>query len=103
MIAHLPTEHNAAWHSRASELADWTDARLVNRRDVFGAYHSVGGQLTRHCQLERSRLVRHFRAAGPGDIIGLHRADADNKSKGGALDIDQHGDDPERQWRILLR
>jgi hypothetical protein len=28
--------------------------------------------------------------------VGLHTADADNLSKGGALDIDQHADDPTR-------
>jgi hypothetical protein len=38
-------------------------------------------------------LVWHYQADGPGEVIGAHTADADNQSKVGALDIDQHGDD----------
>jgi hypothetical protein len=86
----------SAWHARAAELAGWALARLVNRTDVWGAYHPGGGQLTRRGELTRARLVRHFRAEGAGDVVGLHTADADNLSKGGALDIDQHGDDSAR-------
>ncbi|HEX5269465.1 MAG TPA: hypothetical protein VFW33_03210, partial [Gemmataceae bacterium] len=41
--------------------------------------------------LSLSRLAQHFRARDRGDIIGLHTADKDNASKGGALDIDYHG------------
>jgi hypothetical protein len=85
----------AAFAARAPELADWTLARLVNRTDVCGAYWG-SGQLTRRVTLDRARLIRHYRAQGPGDILGAHTASADNLSRGGALDIDQHGDDPVR-------
>lgn len=92
-----PTANNGrAFAARAGELAKWADVRLVNRPDVWGAYHALGGQLTRRGRLTRARLVQHFQARDAGDIIGLHTADADNQSKGGALDIDQHGDDPAR-------
>jgi hypothetical protein len=64
--------------------------------DCWGSYRPGAGQLTRRGELTRARLVRHFRAEGAGDIVGLHTASADNLSKGGALDIDQHGDDPVR-------
>jgi hypothetical protein len=43
--------------------------------------------------LSHDLLVWHYQADGPGEVIGAHTADADNRSKGGALDIDQHGDD----------
>jgi hypothetical protein len=102
-----------AWRSCAGELADWALARLVNRADAWGAYRpewqvgqeytapggevfKLGPQKTVRGQLTRALLARHFRAEGRADVIGLHTADADNKSKGGALDIDQHGDDPAR-------
>jgi hypothetical protein len=82
----------AAWNARASELADWTCALLVNRTDACGAYYN-GGQVTRRVTVDGARLIRHYQARYAGDIIGLHTADSDNRSKGGALDIDQHGDD----------
>jgi hypothetical protein len=89
------SDNAPAWHALAGELADWTLARLANRRDAWGAYHA-GGQLTRRGQLTLAHLIRHYQARDAGDILGLHTADADNLSKGGALDVDQHGDDPAR-------
>jgi hypothetical protein len=67
-------------------------ARLVNRLDAWGAYYG-GGQVTKRGTLTHARIVRHFQGRDTRDIIGLHTAGADNQSKGGALDIDQHGDD----------
>src|SRR5262249_7597795 len=58
-----------------------------------GSVGKLGPQKTCKGQLTRARIVRHFRATGRADILGLHPANADNRSKGGALDIDQHGDD----------
>jgi hypothetical protein len=84
-----------AFAVRAVELAGWTEARLVNRRDACGAYYD-GGQMTRRVTLNRALLTKHYRAQHAGDILGLHTADADNQSRGGAIDIDQHGDDPAR-------
>jgi hypothetical protein len=86
---------SSSWPARAAGLADWTLVRLVNRRDACGSYYH-GGQVTRRVTVDHALLVRHYRAEHTGDIIGLHTADADNRSKGGALDIDQHGDDPVR-------
>jgi hypothetical protein len=90
-----PEEDEAAadFSARAPELADWADARLINRRDAYGSYRS-GGQVTRRGTVNRSLLIRHFQAAGATTIIGSHAADADNRGRWGALDIDQHGDDP---------
>jgi hypothetical protein len=87
--------NNVAWHDRADEIADWYLARLVNRRDACGAYYQ-GGQVTRRVTVTHDLLARHCKAASASDILGLHTADANNQSKGGALDIDQHGDDPAR-------
>jgi hypothetical protein len=86
---------SSAWHARAGELADWALTHIVNRSDACGSYYH-GGQVTRRVTVTRALLVRHYQALQAGDIIGLHTADADNRSKGGALDIDQHGDDPAR-------
>jgi hypothetical protein len=86
---------SAPWHVRADPLARWALARLVNRLDAWGAYYG-GGQVTKRGTLTHARIVRHFQGRDVGDIIGLHTAGADNRSKGGALDIDQHGDDPVR-------
>src|SRR5262245_580363 len=94
-IHNWKTNLASAWHRRASELADWTQARLVNRRDCWGGYYH-DGQVTRRGLLSRPLLCRHYHASYPSDILGLHTAAADNLSLGGALDIDQHGDDPVR-------
>jgi hypothetical protein len=87
--------HGDAFAARASELADWTARHLVNRYDAWGAYYQ-GGQVTRYGHLSIAILMRHYQGCDVGDIIGLHTAGADNLSLGGALDIDQHGDDPAR-------
>lgn len=103
----------AAWHTRAPELVAWADAQLVNRRDAWGEYRpleevgkeyvkrdgtigKLGEQQTRKGRLTPARIKRHFQAAGRADILGLFPASAGNLSLGGALDIDQHGDDPVR-------
>jgi hypothetical protein len=83
----------ADFAARAHELADWADARLINRRDAYGRYYN-GGQVTSRGTVNRSLLIRHFQAAGATAVVGQYAADADNQSKTGALDIDQHGDDP---------
>jgi hypothetical protein len=83
------------WAAGSGRLADWTLARLFNRYYVAGGYYN-GGQVTRRVTVNHAFVARHYRAAGAGDITGAHTADADNRSKGGALDIDQHGDDPVR-------
>jgi hypothetical protein len=99
---------SSVWAARAPELAAWTLERLANRLDAWGEYRpegeigkrvtlrdgtpwTLGAQKTRKGELTLTRVVRHFRARGRADIIGLHTADADNQSKGGAHDIDHHG------------
>jgi hypothetical protein len=84
-----------AWHLRAEPLADWTLARLVNRRDACGAYFN-GGQVTRRITVDRARLIRHYQGRYASHIIGVYPADANNLAKWGALDLDVHGDDPRR-------
>jgi hypothetical protein len=103
------SDAGTAWAECAPELADWTWERLVNRTDSWGEYRPeaevgkeftrrdgttdiLGSQKTVRGRLGRPRLVRHFRASGRADILGLHTAGADNQSKGGALDIDCHGE-----------
>jgi putative DNA primase/helicase len=101
-------ELRQAWIRNAPRLAEWAGARLVNRRDAYGAYRreeeigkeyqrqdgskgTLGEQLTLKERLTPSILIRHFRATGRPAIIGLHAASADNLSLWGALDIDFHG------------
>src|SRR5205823_3151821 len=111
------TPHSNAWAANAPALAEWTDRHFVNRHDVFGAYRpeheigkeytkpdgstgTLGEQMTVKRPLKRTVLLRHFRA-----IIGAHIASADNLTKGGALDIDWHGDGstaPELNHRAAL-
>jgi hypothetical protein len=98
---------------RAPEMTPWAEARLVNRRNAWGEYRPLeeigrvftradgttgvlGEQTTRKGLLTPARINRHFRADCRADIVGAHSADADNRTKWGALDIDQHGDDPVR-------
>jgi hypothetical protein len=111
------------WHSRTSELADWTLCRLVNRSDCWGEYrpledigkeytsrdgtkHKLGAITTRWGQLSPARICRHYRATGRRDILGLHAASAENLCKWGALDIDAHGEvsaaQVEANWRAAL-
>lgn len=112
----------SAWHGRADALAKWAFARLVNRTNAYGGYRpdheigkkfrrsdgsegSLGSQKTVKAPLTVARMVRHFRARGRADVIGLHAADADNRSKGGGLDIDHHGPgstDPETNLAAAL-
>jgi hypothetical protein len=90
---------------QAYALAEWTLAYLANRVDVWGAYlpfskrtkdHSkvwtappkaVRGEVT----LTRARLVRHYEARKPEDIVGLHSASPSNQSRWLAFDFDAHG------------
>jgi hypothetical protein len=94
----------SAWWERAAELADWTLARLAHRTDAWGGYWP-NGQVTRYGLLNRTLLIRHYHAQDASDIIGLHTADANNRGRWGALDIDQHGDDlarAEANWLATL-
>src|SRR5262249_15858838 len=109
MITTHSTEGNfAAWMANAHRLARWTEERLVNRRDVYGAYrpgHEIGREYTRadggkgtpgeHLTVKRTLtpavLARHFWSVDRCAIIGLHAASADNLSLWGAVDIDHHG------------
>lgn len=81
-----------AFVERAGSLADWANRILVNRTDAWGSYRG-DGQFTERGTLTRSILERHFAATAGTRVIGLHTANADNLSKGGAVDIDQHGSD----------
>jgi hypothetical protein len=109
----IPAGIGKIWHARAPELARWVDDHLVNRRDAYGEYrpeeeigkevvgrdgkvYTLGPQKTTKRILTLARLGRHFRATCRADVLGLHTADANNLSKGGGLDIDQHGDDGTR-------
>jgi hypothetical protein len=95
-----------AWANRAEDLARWTMARLVNRRDAWGGYYrtqdAAGAWTT--CQmtcpkiadrgrvlLTRAILERHFRAVCTRDVKGLHTTSPENTSLWGAVDIDWHG------------
>jgi hypothetical protein len=96
-IRKKPTQDNIAedWEQLCVELSNWCLAHLANRQDAYGAYY-YGGQVTRRGNVDCRLLIDHFLSQDGGQIVGLHTASADNLSKGGALDIDQHGDDPVR-------
>src|SRR5215217_2375879 len=87
----------AAWEAHAVPLAMWTMAHLVNRNDVYGCYLSSGQRtavttpVTRTGKLTRALIARHGAAADVGDLIGLHSASADNRSRWVAVGIGHHG------------
>jgi hypothetical protein len=97
---------STAWATHAPALAEWSGRLLVNRRDVWGGYYAVnsGGewatcQTTHPLMAERGKrllglpdLLRHFRATSTRDVLGLHTTSADNLSRWGAVDIDNHGE-----------
>ncbi|MDC0175570.1 hypothetical protein OAJ60_01425 [Planctomycetaceae bacterium] len=83
------------WRRHATELANWTMTRLVNRTDVFGRYRKDGRAFTAppkrqrgHQFLTRDCLDLHYHG-GSGDLIGLHTTSRLNTSKWGAIDIDR--------------
>jgi P4 family phage/plasmid primase-like protien len=118
IVAHKPGANGdcrdvaACWRRRAEELADWTERRMVNRRDIHGRYYlGDGGKVnvtTSHETLTRALIVRHYQAKAIGDVLGLHTTariilDEGNESieqkriescvsLWGAGDIDQHGE-----------
>jgi hypothetical protein len=97
-------------------LADWTWRLLVNRTDVWGGYNALadrdkviinatgksfklGATTTRPAVSQRGKVVlnhavlkRHFAAAGPLDVVGLHSTSPANTSRWGGIDIDHHGE-----------
>jgi hypothetical protein len=109
------TSEGATWGRRAPELARWAWERLVNRTDVWGGYVAedqrgkvytrddgreqvLGKTLTRPARGDRGKvflteahLVRHFRARGAGDVVGLHTTGPENTSRWGGVELDHHG------------
>jgi hypothetical protein len=93
----------SAWAPRAPQLAEWARQRLVNRRDAWGAYRPLGrrehgNSWTAPAKRDRDRVLlteallrRHFAAARPEHVLGLHSTSPGNTSLWGALDIDWHG------------
>lgn len=89
-----------AWAAHAEALADWALARIVVRRDVFGAYYKADEefrQTTAHEPLTREILIAHFRGER---VIGCHSTSADGLCKALAWDIDAHDEtaDPVLNW-----
>ena len=118
----------AAWAAHDEALAAWV-LPFVNRVDVWGGYrpHAERGKkytkrngavatlkapttrpakrLRGHVFLTRELLARHFRAAAPEDVVGLHTTGPDNTSRWGAFEIDWHSPDsmsPDVNWSAAL-
>jgi hypothetical protein len=107
------------WRRNATEMAAWTAARLVNRRDVFGHYLPLERRtpkntaITDKSELTLQVLERHYRGESVGDIVGLHSTGTDlaagegevrsDWSRWGGQDVDRHkdGDDPEANRRFV--
>jgi hypothetical protein len=98
-----------AWADRASELALWSERRMLNRRDVYGGYRSfaqrgrtyrlrngrtgrLGRTTTWHARITRQVLARHFAASGPESVVGVHAIAPGNTSLWCGVDIDRHDD-----------
>jgi hypothetical protein len=102
----------AAWQKRADWLARWTLSHLVNRHDLWGRYFPLEKRspgphgepiISRLApsspkkrgvlQLSERALIRHYRGADVGDLIGLHSASGNNHSRWMAIDLDRHNKD----------
>ena len=93
-----------AWRQLASDVAS-VYMKLVNRRDVWGAYvsperrtagmamtYTAPGKTKRGTvTLEAWRLRRHVLGVSHGDVIGLHSTSTDDTSRWLAFDLDAHG------------
>ncbi len=103
------------WGLDATALAAWVDTHLVNRRDAYGGYYCKDGATHTTTRKDTDRdgpltlaiLTRHFRAAGTGDVVGLHSTFRDEAgecwSRWVGFDVDLHDDqagDPEANWRF---
>lgn len=98
------SEIQAAWASRCAALAQWAQARLVNRTDVWGGYlplnRRANGQkvITRPAKAQRGKVAlttatieAHFRGADVGHLVGLHAIGADGLCRWIGVDVDNHG------------
>jgi hypothetical protein len=107
------------WRSRAEELTLWTEAHLVNRRDVWGGYTHldrrgkpytkadgalgvVPATLTFPSKSQRGKRLLHdgdirchYHGARPDHVIGLHTTSPDNTCRWGATESDVHGEGSE--------
>lgn len=111
--APLPTVRDVntearGWRAHAGEVATCYDTRLVNRRDVWGAYlpperRTTGARATYTApskakrgawQLDAWRLTRHVLGESPGHLVGVHSTSAEDTSRWGAFDLDAHGPQP---------
>jgi hypothetical protein len=112
------------WATRAVELAAWTERRLVNRTNAWGAhllarYRHAGEEGTpqsiRRTAPAKARrgkvflttdtIIRHFRGRDPGHVIGLHSTSPANTSLWAAVDVDYHGEagpDPAKNLAAAL-
>jgi len=101
------------WRERATELADWASARLLNRKDVWGQYsvptpseqRKTGRSykaMTLPAKAQRGgdkvtldKLTRHFasRRLRKPQLIGLHAKSKQTTSRWFGLDIDCHDSD----------
>ena len=95
------------WHAAATELAAWTEQRMVNRTDVWGAYsypkyRRQGGSNSFTAPSKKRRgqeflgseiIKRHYQGTSEGHVIGLHAIGVENTSKWIVIDIDKHGND----------
>lgn len=114
----LPTERDLhaesqAWRTHAADVAKCYDTRLVNRRDVWGAYlpperRTNGSTYTAPAKAHRGawqlnawRLTRHVRAESVGHVLGLHSTSSDDTSRWLAFDLDAHGE-PNAGYRRRL-
>jgi Primase C terminal 2 (PriCT-2) len=89
------------WAELAEPLADWALARLVVRRDVYGAYLPNGGTYTAHEPLTLELLVEHFKGLV---TIGAHSTNGEGLCKSVAFDVDAHTDtdDSKANWRCAV-
>jgi hypothetical protein len=107
-LAPLPSKRELddearGWRVHAADVATAYDERLVNRRDVWGAYlplerrregstYTAPGKALRGAvHLDARRLRRHVWAETHGHLVGVHSTSAEDTSSWGGFDLDAHG------------
>jgi hypothetical protein len=93
--------------SYSEQLLEWVVRYLINRRDAYGGYYRKDGLVcpkTHKSSLTRDKIIGHFRATCPNEVIGLHAAALVGDaclSRWVLVDIDRHADedDPVANWR----
>ena len=89
-----------AWADNAESLADWTMARIIVRKDVYGRTHQDGKRTTGHDPISRELLIRHYQGI---ENVGAHSISSDGFCLCFTADVDAHDDSVDQavNWQCV--